>query len=141
MQAHDQYQAAKAEEALRPGACGREKLLKEPPFLHEQDPAHGRDIRRRHKRDHEDDVQPAVLFQLCTGQQVSRWHGNDRGAQYHAYTQQQGIADGLHILGTCDGLPRLIQVKAAICDDRLGKNCNQRAENEACQKHQQQRLR
>ena len=75
------------------------------------------------------------------GQQIGGRYGDHRGAQHHAHTEQQGVADRLHIFCVCDGLPRLIQVKAAIYDDRLGKNCDQRAENQAGQKCQQKNQR
>ena len=138
MQAHDQHQSAEAEEALRPRAGSREQLLEQSLFLHEQNPAHRRDIRRRHKRDHEDDIQPAVLSKLRARKQIRRRHGDNGRAQYDAHAKQQRIADRLHVFRACNGLPRLIQVKAAIDDDRLGENCDQGAENEAGQKRQQE---
>ena len=76
--------------------------------------------------------------QLRTRQKKRCRYGKDRRTQYDAYTQQQGIPNCLHIFRVCDGLPRLIQIKAAINDDRLRKYCNQRAENQTSQKHQQE---
>ena len=87
VQAHHQHKSAKAEKALRPRARGGKKLLKEPPFLHEQNPAHRRDIRRRHERNHKDDVQPAVRRQPGTRQQIGGRNGDDRGAQHNAHAK------------------------------------------------------
>ena len=139
VQAHHQHQPAKAEEALGPGAGGGEELLKQSPFLHEHNPAHRGNIRRRHERHHEDNVQPAVLRQLGAGQHRRGGDGDDGGARHHADPQEQGIADRLYIFRVRDGSPHLIQVKAAICDDRLGEYCNQGTENQTCQKRQKQR--
>ena len=139
VQAHDQHQPAKAEKALRPRARRRKQLLEQALFLHEQDPAHRRDIRRRHERDHEDDIQPAVLFELRAREKKGRRHSDDGRAQHDAHAEQQRIADRLHVFRAGNGPPRLIQVKAAIDDDRLGKNCDQGTENEAGQKRQQEK--
>ena len=139
MQTHDQHQSPEAEKMLRPGTRCRKKLLKQSLLLHKENPAHGGNIGRRHKRDHEDYIQPSLLPQLRTCQQEGRRERNERSAQNHAYAKQQRIDDGLHVFCIADTRPCLIKIQAAISDDRLGKNRQQRAENQAAQKQQQHR--
>ena len=51
MKAHDQYQPPECEEQGDPIRKGRDHLGEESPFLHEENPPHGRDVGGRHEGD------------------------------------------------------------------------------------------
>ena len=107
MEAHDQHQATKGEKPLREGAGHGKQLLEQAPFLHEQDPAHGGDVGRRHKGHHEHDIHPAVFCQLGPGQEIGRRRGDDCGTQNDTHAQQQGVEDGLKVFFVRDDGPGL----------------------------------
>ena len=137
VQRHDQHQPAEGEEAFRDAAGEGEQLLKEPAPLHEQDPAHRRDVGRGHKGHHEHDVQPLVFSQLAAGQQVGGGRCDDGGKGHYADAEEQGIPDGLQVFRVGDDRPGAIQVEAAIYDDRLGEYRNQGADDQKRQNKQQ----
>ena len=121
VQAHDQHQIAEAEESLRPSAREREKLLEQTALLHEQNPAHRGDVRRRHEGNHEHDVKPFVAGELRAGEQERRRQRDHAGEQHDAQAKQERIEDGAHVPGIGYRRKGPIQVKAAIRDDRPGK--------------------
>ena len=75
--------------------------------------------------------------QLGAGQKIGRGSGNQRGAEHHAHSQNQGVPDGLKVLAVRDDGPGLPQIEAAIDDDRLGKYHDQGTNDQTNQNHKQ----
>ena len=141
MQAHDQHQTCQGEEPLLTALHGRDQLLQKATLLHEQDPAHGCNIGRSHKGDHEDNVECLVMGKLGSGEDIGQRECDDGGNDHHQQTQQKRVADHDRIFTLSQRLPHRIEVKAAICHDRLGKNRNEGADDQKTKKHRQQKQR
>ena len=122
VQAHDQHQSAQREEPVLAACGGGQQLLEQAALLHEQNPAHGGNVGRGHEGDHEDDVKCAVAGKAGSGEKIGQGRGNQRGKKHHQHAQQQGIADHRCVFALCKRLPRRTEVKAAIHNDRPGKD-------------------
>ncbi|MMZ68812.1 hypothetical protein D1872_315500 [compost metagenome] len=86
MQTHDHHHAPKAEEG-RSDTRGRwYELLQITIFLHEQNPAHGPNIRWRHERNEENNIQEAVPAQAGTRHHPGQGQRQHRRSRNYAYT-------------------------------------------------------
>ena len=130
MEAHDQDQSPQGEECRDPIGKHRKELGEQSPFLHEEDPSHRSDVRRRHKRDQEQHIQPAFPGQFRPGQEVGRRHPQHRGPQHHQNAQHQGIDDHPSVPRFCQGFLGIRKSKAIIDDDRLYKYISQRGSDQ-----------
>lgn len=93
VQAHHQHQTGQGEEPVLRTFGERKHLLQEPALLHEQDPTHRRDVRRRHERDHEDDVKRLHAGEFGRGEQECQGIGEQGGDDDHQDAEQQRRED------------------------------------------------
>ena len=135
MQTHDQHQTPQGKKYLFRSCRCRQKLLKKSLFLHKKDPSHGGNIRRCHKGNHKNNVKHSVAGKPGPGKQVRQRRCNYRGHNDHQHSQHQGIPNHCNIFRISQCIPRMIEIKAAIYNDRLCKYHHYRTHDQKYKKY------